>query len=155
MDWVDATDTVHNPENDDVVAIFQKFVPGLVSFTRAQTTISGNTQYDSSAAGHKLLIEPGVFNIKVLLPTTVTFLHRLKDIVPPGSDILISTLTSFLSDFLINVFHPQLEETLTELCSQSFLQLDAFQTDPNWSKYSQKPLFKVLIGNGNNKLYCV
>jgi len=147
MDWVDSTDTVHKVENDDVVATFRKFVPGLVSFSQAQTMGSGNAQYDSSAAGHRLLVEPGVFNIEVLLPTTVTFLHRLKNIVPPGSDILISTLTSFLSDFLINVFHPQLEETLTELCSQSFLQLDAFQVDPNWNQYSQKPLFKVLTTN--------
>lgn len=143
MEWVNASDAKHVPEKDDVVATFQKFVPGLVSFSQAQNAAAGNIQHDSSAAGHKLLVEPSVFNIESLLPTSVTFLSRLKEIVPPNSDILISTLTSFLSDFLINVFHPQLEETLMELCSQSFLHSDAFQADVSWSQYSQKPLFKV------------
>lgn len=143
MDWVNPATAEHKPEHDDVVATFQKFVPGLVSFSQTQTASAGNVHHDSSAAGHKLLVGPSVFNIESLLPTSIIFLTRLKEIIPHDSDILVSTLSSFLSDFLINVFHPQLEETIVELCSQSFLQADAFLVDPNWIQHSQKPVFKV------------
>lgn len=148
MDWVNSNDAEHKPENDDIVETFHRYVPGLVSFRQTNITTPGNAQHESSAAGHKLLVEPGVFNIECLLPTSITFLHRLKEIVPPTSDILVSTLTSFLSDFLINVFHPQLEETLTQLCSHSFLHLNAFQPDLNWSQFAQRPVFKVSTGVG-------
>ena len=98
---------------------------------------------DGPVAGHRLLADPSVFNISLLLPPSLGFLQRLKDLVPPDSDIAISTLTSFLDDFLVNVFQPQLEETVAELCTQTFLDLDAFQRDANWGQKSSRPLFKV------------
>ena len=56
----------------------------------------------------------------------------------------MSTLTSFLDEFLVNVFYPQLEETVTELCSHTFAELDAFQEDHRWSQHSLNPIFKVI-----------
>lgn len=100
---------------------------------------------DGPVASHKLLIDASVFNISLLLPPSLSFLQRLKDIVPPDSSIAISTLTSFLDDFLVNVFHPQLEETLTELCTQSFSEVEAFQRDSQWSQKATRPVFKVGI----------
>ena len=99
---------------------------------------------DGPVTGHKLLVEPSVFNISLLLPPSLGFLQRLKELVPPDSDIAMSTLTSFLDDFLVNVFHPQLEETVTELCTQTYLMPDAFQKDANWAQQSSRPLFKVI-----------
>lgn len=148
MDLIDSSATDIKTEREDVVATWQKFVPGLVSLSQAA---AGNNaaavagQVDSSAAGHKLLVEPSVFNIGFLLPPSVLFLGRLKEIVPPASDIVVSTLTSFLNDFLINVFQPQMEETLTEYCAQSFTQLDTFQQDPQWAKHARKPIFKGAV----------
>ena len=55
----------------------------------------------------------------------------------------MSTLTSFLDDFLVNVFQPQLEETVTESCTQSFAELDAFQKDSQWSQHAVRPIFKA------------
>lgn len=78
----------------------------------------------------------------ILLPPSLDFLQRLRGIVPPNSDIVMSTLTSFLDDFLVNVFHPQLDETLVEFCAQTFVEVDAFQQDSKWALYSQKPIFK-------------
>lgn len=98
---------------------------------------------DGPVASHRLLIDASVFNISLLLPPSLSFLERLKEIIPPDSSIAISTLTSFLDDFLVNVFHPQLEETLTELCAQSFNELEEFQKDLQWSQRATKPLFKV------------
>lgn len=65
--------------------------------------------------------------------------------MPPDTEIAMSTLTSFLDDFLVNVFHPQLDEAVTELCTRSFIQIDAFQQDPQWTVHAQKPIFKVPI----------
>jgi len=127
-------------------------VPGLVSKNQRRSGISHNTTTtttDGPVAGHKLLVEPNVFNISSLLPPSLSFLQRLKDIVPHDSDIAMSTLTSFLDEFLVNVFQPQLEETVTELCTQSFVELDAFQRDPQWSPHSARPIFKVSVWSSN------
>jgi exocyst complex component 4 len=63
-------------------------------------------------------------------------------LIRPSSEIVTSTLTSFLDDFLVNVFHPQLDETLTELSAQTFVEADAFQEDPQWQTVARKPIFK-------------
>ena len=142
---IDENSTELATQQEDLDQILQASVPGLVSKSQRRPSISGNSEStsDGLAAGHKLLVEPSVFNISLLLPPSLSFLQRLKDIVPPDSDIAISTLTSFLDDFLINVFHPQLDETVTELCTRSFIELDAFQQDPQWSVHAQKPIFRV------------
>lgn len=132
-------------EREDLEGILKSSVPGLVSEPkRTEATIQAisNAAIDGSAMGHKLLVEPSVFNMGILLPPSLTFLQRLKEVVPQTSDIALSTLTSFLDDFLINVFLPQLEETLTELCAQTFAQNDAFQQDSQWANHSKKPIFK-------------
>ena len=95
-------------------------------------------------ATHMLLADSSVFNIALLLPPSLSFLQKLKDIVPPDSDIAISTLTSFLDDFLVNVFLPQLEETVTELCAETYMELDAFHEDPHWRQQATRPILKVI-----------
>jgi exocyst complex component 4 len=137
-------------ERDDLEFILKSSVPGLVSDSkRLEGALQTTSQHhDGSATGHKLLVEPSVFNMGILLPPSLEFLNRLKEVVPPGSDIAVSTLTSFLDDFLVNVFHPQLDETLVELCTQTFIEIDAFQQDPQWGLQAQKPIFK-----GTTKFY--
>jgi len=132
-------------EREDLEFILKSSVPGLVSDSKRPEDLSenNNTNLDGSATGHRLLIEPSVFNMGILLPPSLDFLNRLKEVVPTGSDIVMSTLTSFLDDFLKNVFHPQLEETLAELCAQTFIEVDAFLQDPQWAQHSKKPVFKV------------
>ncbi|KKF93624.1 putative exocyst complex component sec8 [Ceratocystis platani] len=91
---------------------------------------------------YKSLVDPSVFNMSLLLPPTLVFLQRLKGIVPPGSDLATSTLTSFLDNFLVNVFQPQLDETLAKLTDTVFNEPDSFQQDQNWSMVAKKPIFK-------------
>jgi exocyst complex component 4 len=131
-------------EREDLDSILKSSVPGLVSSSKraGEIGLSDTNQADGSATGHKLLIEPSVFNMGLLLPPSLAFLQRLKEIVPAGADIVISTLTSFLDDFLVNVFLPQLEETLTDLTSQSYRDMGAFQEDPHWPSISRKPILK-------------
>ena len=133
-------------QQEELDQILKASVPGLVSKSQRRSTLSSNSNNavtDGPVAGHKLLIDPNVFNISLLLPPSLSFLQRLKDIVPSDSGIAISTLTSFLDEFLINVFYPQLEETVVELCTQSFMELDAFQKAAQWSQHAARPIFKV------------
>jgi Xaa-Pro aminopeptidase len=132
-------------EQDELDEILQLSVPGLVSKSRQK--ISANdvspSRQGNSGTGHKILLEPSVFNMRLLLPPSLSFIQRLKDIVPIDSDISMSTLTFFLDDFMVNVFLPQLDETVTDLCTLSFIAADAFTEDPQWTKVSPRPIFKV------------
>lgn len=142
---MDITSTTFASERDDLEHILKSSVPGLVSDSKrisGVATNSNNQGQDGSATGHKLLVEPSVFNMGILLPPSLGFLNRLKEVVPPGSDVVTSTLTSFLDDFLVNVFHPQLDETLMDLCAQTFMEADTFQEDAQWQLHSKKPIFK-------------
>ena len=132
-------------EQDELDEILRSSVPGLVSKSRQKqssnkTSRSGQA---NSGTGHKILIEPSVFNMGLLLPPSLSFIQRLKDIVPVDSNIAMGSLTSFLDDFMVNVFLPQLDETVTELCTLSFISADAFTEDPQWANISPRPVFKV------------
>ncbi|EAT83308.2 hypothetical protein SNOG_09116 [Parastagonospora nodorum SN15] len=131
-------------EREDLEFILKSSVPGLVSDSKKSENrvAETSTNLDGSATGHKLLVEPSVFNMGILLPPSLDFLNRLKEVVPPNSDIVMSTLTSFLDDFLVNVFQPQLDETLAEMSSQTFIELDSFSEDPHWEQHAKKPIFK-------------
>lgn len=66
--------------------ILEVSVPGLVlqreqSKTDASTTKAGRS-LDSIATGHKILIPPNAFNVIHLLPSTIAFLDRVKELIP-------------------------------------------------------------------------
>lgn len=132
----------------DLEAILKASVPGLVSesLRPAATSSEAQPSTDGAATGHKLLIEPSVFNMGRLLPPSLAFLQRVKEIVPTGSGIALSTLTSFLDDFLVNVFHPSLDDTMHELFSQVTGDMDAFMQDQHWVSIANKPVMKGTTG---------
>lgn len=130
-------------EQDELDEILRSSVPGLVSKTRQKSAASDMPSSRQAGTGHKILIEPSVFNMSLLLPPSLSFIQRLKEIVPVDSDIAMSSLTTFLDDFLVNVFLPQLDETVTDLCTLSFIAADAFMQDPQWSTVAPRPIFKV------------
>ncbi|KAJ5797061.1 uncharacterized protein N7518_005601 [Penicillium psychrosexuale] len=145
------SDIEHNSEmkaeQDELDEILKSSVPGLVSKSRqkAATSDTPHPTNGNSGTGHKILLEPSVFNMGILLPPSLSFIQRLKDIVPVDSDISMGTLTSFLDDFMVNVFLPQLDETVTDLCTLSFIGADAFTEDPHWAKASPRPIFKGTV----------
>ncbi|GAP89086.1 putative exocyst complex component sec8 [Rosellinia necatrix] len=138
--------------------IIQAAVPGLTSNTRKsqasgkKTSLAGKETRKSTAGGgldskntpgsYKSLVEPSVFNMSLLLPPTLIFIQRLKAIVPPGSDLAASALTSFLDNFLVNVFQPQLDETLGKLSDTVLGEVDSFQQDSEWRLAARRPIFK-------------
>lgn len=134
-------------EQNELDEILQSSVPGLVSKTRQKSNTNENSdsKQGNSGTGHKILIEPSVFNMSILLPPSLSFIQRLKEIVPVDSDIAMSTLTSFLDDFMVNVFLPQLDETVTDLCMLSYIAPDSFTEDPKWLAVSPRPVFKGTV----------
>ena len=143
---MDKRSSILNQEQEELDKILEVSVPGLVNKSQLRSSLNNNLDrrltYEARAAGHQLLIDPNVFNVSVLLPPSLSFLQRLKDIVPSDSDIAVSTLTSFLDDFLVNVFNPQLDDTITEMCSLVFNDPSSFQQDPQWVERSKVPIFK-------------
>ncbi|KKA28227.1 hypothetical protein TD95_002413 [Thielaviopsis punctulata] len=141
--------------------IIQAAVPGLTDREKndkkaalaggprpgAKTTEPGFSERGAGpgVGTYKSLVDPSVFNMSLLLPPTLVFLQRLKNIVPPGSDLATSTLTSFLDNFLVNVFQPQLDETLSKLTDTVFNEADSFQQDQNWALAAKKPIFKGTV----------
>ncbi|VUC22439.1 unnamed protein product [Clonostachys rosea] len=147
-------------EYEALEGIIQATVPGLTSGTRKNqdsnkksrqlldegTNPRRGTGYGNNSqqqpGSYRSLVEPSVFNMSLLLPPTLVFLQRLKGVVPPGSDLATSTLTTFLDNFLVNVFQPQLDETLGKLSDTVFGELDSFSQDPAWSQVARRPVFK-------------
>ncbi|RFU77160.1 exocyst complex component sec8 [Trichoderma arundinaceum] len=145
-------------EYDALETIIQATVPGLTGGSKKHGHESKRNKSTADEIGsrrsagygvnrqasgsYKSLVEPSVFNMSLLLPPTLIFLQRLKTIVPPGSDLATSTLTTFLDNFLVNVFQPQLDETLGKLSDTVFGEADSFLQDPAWSQCSQRPIFK-------------
>ncbi|KPM44060.1 putative exocyst complex component sec8 [Neonectria ditissima] len=150
----DAKSVDMTTEFDALESIIQAAVPGLGSRKvdkKSRLALDGGNRrggdsgYGSShqtPGSYKSLVEPSVFNMSLLLPPTLVFLQRLKGIVPPGSDLAASTLTTFLDNFLVNVFQPQLDETLAKLSDTVFGEADAFAQDPAWSKVARRPVFR-------------
>ncbi|KAE8350945.1 hypothetical protein BDV28DRAFT_159187 [Aspergillus coremiiformis] len=134
-------------EQNELDEILRSSVPGLLSKTRQKSnpSESSDSKQGHSGTGHKILIESSVFNISILLPPSLSFIQRLKEIVPVDSDIAMSTLTSFLDDFMVNVFLPQLDETVTDLCMLSYITPDAFTEDSQWQAISPRPVFKGTV----------
>ncbi|GKT84845.1 exocyst complex component Sec8 [Colletotrichum tofieldiae] len=144
-------------EYEALESIIRAAVPGLTDTSRKPGADKkrpaldiGNTKRGGTAGWenkqttgtYKSLVEPSVFNMSLLLPPTLVFLQRLKMIVPPGSDLATSTLTSFLDNFLVNVFQPQLDETLGKLSDTIFGEADTFLQDQEWTQVARRPVFK-------------
>jgi exocyst complex component 4 len=140
-------------EMDALEGIIRSAVPGLTGASRKGLKhLGGNNSgqrktpfsdpSDHNQPSRKSLVEPSVFNMSLLLPPTLTFLQRLKTIVPPGSDLATSTLTTFLDNFLVNVFQPQLDETLGKLSDSIFGEPDSFLQDQEWRRVAKRPVLK-------------
>ncbi|KAI8622972.1 Sec8 exocyst complex component-specific domain-containing protein [Xylariaceae sp. FL1651] len=145
-------------EYEALDSIIQAAVPGLTSNSRKSQpadkkasligkesrkgTLGGSFDNRNTPGSYKSLVEPSVFNMSLLLPPTLVFIQRLKAIVPPSSDLAASALTSFLDNFLVNVFQPQLDETLGKLSDSVLGEADSFQQDSDWRLVARRPIFK-------------
>ncbi|GBB95205.1 hypothetical protein RclHR1_00250003 [Rhizophagus clarus] len=93
-------------------------------------------------AGHRLVVKPDAFNVSVLFKPTLAFLDKVKTIIPPSAQHSSADFTTFLDDFVFNVFLPQIGDKIFELFRQATNGSDAFQEDPNYKTYSTLPVVK-------------
>ena len=128
-------------DEEEIYKLLETSVPGLVlqrERAKADLSLLGTARgMDSAVTGHKLLISPDPFNIVYLLPATISFLDRVKELIPSShhpfladscrSSLVASTVTSFLDEFLVAVFLPQLEDTVSDAFSRITGE-DMFQT---------------------------
>ncbi|KAI9491703.1 Sec8 exocyst complex component-specific domain-containing protein [Zychaea mexicana] len=100
---------------------------------------------DMAYRGHKLLIKPDAYNVSVLLQPTMAFLVRLREVFPSYDEKNAEGFGSFLDDFAINVFLPQIEEKVMQLISHATVGMDAFQDDRNYKNLSKYPIVKSAV----------
>ncbi|CAG8497625.1 8122_t:CDS:10, partial [Funneliformis caledonium] len=93
-------------------------------------------------AGHKLVIKPDAFNVSIIFKPTLAFLDKVKKIIPSSAHQSSADFTTFLDDFVFNVFLPQIGDKIFEIFRQSTAESDAFQEDPNYKTYSALPVIK-------------
>lgn len=102
---------------------------------------------------HSRLIKPDAFHVTVLFQPTLSFLHRIEQIMPHGMSEAARAATTFLDEFVLKVYLPQLEERVTTLFQYAVGGNDAFQEDTSWQTFSPKPLVKVCNSVSTLKRY--
>ncbi|GAA5941737.1 exocyst subunit SEC8 [Sporobolomyces koalae] len=133
-------------------------VPGLItdgvpSVTTTSALIVASTDFSNGSRGsglngtHKALVPADAFNVSVLFGPTLSFLERVKEIMPGGlvNDEETNASTSFggfLDEFVLRTFLPQLEDKVASVFHQAVGGIDAFQEDPNWKRVSKVPIVR-------------
>lgn len=127
-------------------------MPGLVSAvgegTAALSAVVASDNTDTSAAQHRgihrLLTTPDPFNVSILFGPTLSFVDRMKQVLPgnlAGDDE--RGFSAFLDDFVANTYLPMLEDKVTSLYLQAVSGADAFAEDTSFRRNEQTPLVKV------------
>jgi exocyst complex component 4 len=112
------TNKALKPYEDGLTRALKETMPGLATGAGgdpSQTIISSVT--DERTLGgdqhHRLLIRPDAFHVTVLFQPTLSFLHRVANILP--AEIQTSqTSSSVLDEFVLKVYLPQLEEKVLD-----------------------------------------
>lgn len=100
--------------------------PGQSTVLSALSTDDkSNTTGGGVARGtHKSLVAPDAFNVSVLIGPTLSFLAKVKEVMPDGllrgsEEENNSGFGGFLDDFVLRTFLPQLEEKVTSVFHQA------------------------------------
>ncbi|ORX92580.1 hypothetical protein K493DRAFT_316507 [Basidiobolus meristosporus CBS 931.73] len=109
-----------------------------ISFT---SIINDKFANSGVATGHRLLVKPDVYHISIVIKPTLSFLNRLKEVLPTGISEA-SDFNEFLDDFIVTVFLPRMQERVMESFSNFADVSDSFHVDPDFRDYSEYPLFK-------------
>ncbi|KAG2192041.1 hypothetical protein INT46_011644 [Mucor plumbeus] len=123
---------------------YKKQMPGLEN-TTLHSTIVDKYANDMSSKGYKVLVKPDAYNVSVLLKPTMSFLQRLREVFPNYDDHNEEGFGSFLDDFAVNVFLPQIEEKVMQLIQHATVGLDAFQDARDYKNYSRYPIAKSAV----------
>ncbi|OAD77145.1 hypothetical protein PHYBLDRAFT_180340 [Phycomyces blakesleeanus NRRL 1555(-)] len=151
-----------SPEDQDLEQAYQRVRTNLYSSFKKQisgfsfsdtdrsesfphSSVIDKYASDMASKGHKVLVKPDAYNVSVLLKPTMAFLQRLHQVFPNYDDQGSEGFGSFLDDFAINVFLPQIEEKVMQLIHHATVGMDAFQDDRNYKNYSKLPIVKSAV----------
>jgi exocyst complex component 4 len=67
---------------------------------------------------HRLLVKPDAFHISVLFQPMLSFIDRVTEILPSGSEAARAS-SAVLDEFVLRVYLPQLEEKVSLLFHQA------------------------------------
>lgn len=134
---------------EELTRVLKDTVPGLVQGTSdqaAQTSLStiGADDRFLEAGHHRVLIKPDAFHINALFRPTLCFLERVSEILPNGSEAARSC-SSFVDEFVLNVYLPQLEEKVQAIFQSTISDPDAFQPSSDVVDASSPPLVKAVV----------
>ncbi|CAO3669367.1 unnamed protein product [Rhizopus stolonifer] len=129
---------------DRLFVSFKKQVPEFSEDTQHSTIIDKYAN-DVSSKGYKVLVKPDAYNVSVLLSPTMAFLNRVKEVFPNYDDNNEEGFSSFLDDFAVNVFLPQIEEKVMQLIQHATAGLDSFQDVRDYKSYSRYPIAKSAV----------
>lgn len=131
---------------EELTRVLKESVPGLVAGTAdstVQTPLSGSDDRYASAGSHLRLLKPDPFHVTVLFQPTLVFLGRVEQVLPHGMSDAARAAVTFLDDFVLKVYLPQLEEKVSAFFHSAADGADAFQEDVSSRRLSPKPLVKV------------
>ncbi|KAI8093036.1 Sec8 exocyst complex component-specific domain-containing protein [Halteromyces radiatus] len=142
----------YQPVQDLLYFRYRKMIPELAS---SEEILSGSMMNSNivdrfstnmmARGGHKLLVNPDAYNVSVLLKPTMAFLQRLREVFPNYDDQSEEGFGSFLDDFAVNVFLPQIEEKVMQLIHLATSGLDAFQDARHYKNFSKYPIAKSAV----------
>ncbi|CAG8595158.1 9440_t:CDS:10 [Acaulospora colombiana] len=132
--------------DSDIKSYLQNSLPELFSKVPDERQLSvfvvdrfANTNI---TAGHRLVIKPDAFNVTTLFKPTLAFLEKVKIIIPPSDDGTSADFTTFLDDFVVNVFLPQIGDKIFDLFQKATNDAGAFQEDPSYKSFANFPVVK-------------
>jgi len=98
--------------------VLRDSVPGLVGGAEISVYTALATAIDdrfASAVPHRLLVTPDAFHVSVVFHPTLAFLDRAAEVLPSTTSERIRQSSSFLDDFVLKVYLPQLEDKVADL----------------------------------------
>lgn len=118
----------------------------MLSSTMAQDM--GQPSSGMATGHHRLLVKPDAFNISVLFVPALAFVDRVRAVMPSEAAGETSKgFSSFLDEFVQDVFLPQLEDKVQNLFQSAVGGPNCFQEDPSSRDgiVSSRPIVKSAV----------
>ncbi|KAI5455480.1 exocyst subunit, variant 2 [Naganishia albida] len=133
----------------EVDAAMKTYAPGLVTFAEKGvqngiTVTSINLDLTSrKQRQYRLLVKPNPFNARILFQPYLSFVSSAKKVAGISSlDDEAEVIGSFMDDFVVKVYLPQLEDKVSAIFQTAVTSSGAFLADIYWNTWSAHPVVK-------------
>ncbi|KAJ9123257.1 hypothetical protein QFC22_001453 [Naganishia vaughanmartiniae] len=134
---------------DTVDSAMKTYAPGLVTLAEKGvqngiTVTTINLDLTSrKARQHRLLVKPNPFNARLLFQPYLSFVSSAKQVAGISSlDDDAEVVGTFMDDFVVKVYLPQLEDKVTSIFQNALNSPSAFLVDVYWNAWSAHPIVK-------------